>query len=156
MLAEYIRRFDDGVPFSLVMIDVDHFKRFNDSHGHKAGDEVLRRVGKCLSDGVRRSDFVARYGGEEFCILFSNQGEARATELAERVRLRIEQIESPFETITASMGVASFSAEHADAETLIRDADMALYQAKEQGRNRVVPASHCPGTTTAEVNRKSA
>jgi len=153
-LGNYVGRFEKGHPFSLVMIDIDHFKLFNDNHGHQAGDEVLRLVGKCLAESVRKSDFVARYGGEEFCLLFGGQEEERSVQLADRVRERVAKIESPYDPITVSMGVAAFSKNYEDAEELIRDADDAMYHAKTEGRNRVIASSTCVGAGSSR--RKSA
>ncbi|MEZ4647242.1 MAG: diguanylate cyclase [Candidatus Eisenbacteria bacterium] len=126
-----------GLGFSLAMVDVDHFKHFNDTYGHQAGDEVLRKTAECLIGNLRGSDFVARYGGEEFAILFRGIGEESAAQLCDRLRARIEAIETPYSKITASFGVAAWGSASTDAEDLIVAADQALYCAKRGGRNRV-------------------
>jgi diguanylate cyclase (GGDEF)-like protein len=129
-------------PTSLIMVDLDHFKAVNDSHGHQAGDDLLRAVADLIRVNVRPRDTVYRYGGEEFCVVLPGATKAEAVEVAERVRGAIEGAETasgPDNVIveaTASFGVAS--ARGGDSETLVRRADEALYEAKETGRNRVV------------------
>jgi diguanylate cyclase (GGDEF)-like protein len=122
---------------SVVMLDVDHFKSFNDTFGHPAGDEVLRSVARTLREGVRLQDVVARYGGEEFVLLLPACDAAAACEAAERVRARIEQLSGMPRLVTASLGVATADPGTCDPETLIQQADQALYHAKRSGRNRV-------------------
>lgn len=124
-----------GLPLGLAMIDVDHFKRYNDSHGHQAGDDVLRGVARVLADSVRGDTLVARYGGEEFAIVVPGCGLAGMRELAERLRARIE---ATLGSVTASIGICAADATTtlAPAELLAR-ADGLLYRAKEAGRNRV-------------------
>jgi len=125
-------------PLSLIMIDIDHFKKVNDTHGHLAGDEVLKSVARRLKKIVREIDVLGRYGGEEFLILLPNINLVK--DVAERVRRAIEM--EPVHTgdadiyVTASIGVSMLSAD-ADLQTLFRQADAALYKAKEKGRNRV-------------------
>lgn len=131
-----------GLPVSLLMIDADHFKRYNDNCGHPAGDEVLRTLAQVLSEGRRRTDVVARYGGEEFALLLPDAGQEFAAKLAERLRLRVESCVP----ITVSIGLASYPADAGNAEALVRAADAALYQAKRAGRNRVV---RCGGEGTS-------
>lgn len=125
-------------PLSLLMLDVDRFKTYNDTHGHLAGDEVLRGLAELLRFEVRESDAVARYGGEEFAILLPATDLDGATELAERIRAAVEARDWPLTPVTASLGVAAappgLICEPAD---LIARADAALYQAKRSGRNRV-------------------
>ena len=134
----------NGLPLALFMIDVDHFKRFNDRHGHPAGDEVLRQVARLLGDGRRANDICARYGGEEFAIVLVDTNKLTAAQVAERLRQRMA--EHPFtfggisDHLTVSIGVAAFSDDATDAEGLIRVADAALYRAKEGGRDRVALA----------------
>jgi two-component system cell cycle response regulator len=147
------RRRRTGEPASLLMIDVDHFKRINDRHGHLAGDEVLRLVARRIGGAVRGSDVAARYGGEEFVILLPATGREAGGLLAERIRRAVA--DEPFEItgsalplpVTVSIGVA----EHHDvagtddldvaAEQLLARADTALYEAKAAGRNNVAHAA---------------
>ena len=129
----------EGKPFSLIMLDVDHFKRFNDQHGHKAGDEVLRATGRVLSAHVRECDIVSRYGGEEFAVIVPECPFLEAKEIAERLRLRLAEQRIAFEgktlQVTASLGVAQATL-GGDPGAVVQNADQALYAAKEAGRNR--------------------
>jgi diguanylate cyclase (GGDEF)-like protein len=124
-------------PLTLALIDVDHFKQFNDAFGHQAGDEVLKRVARILRENVRQADFVARYGGEEFAIVFPSTDIESAMQVAERLRQAIEQAEWEHRPVTASFGVASLQPGMEAPRELIEAADSALYQAKAAGRNRV-------------------
>ena len=130
---------------SLLLFDIDHFKRVNDAHGHVAGDAVLRQVAAVVAGNVRREDMVARTGGEEFAVLAPEVPLANAVNLAEKLRVLIEVTPCRFEgneiPVTASFGVAAFSGEP-DMTTaeLYRAADERLYAAKNSGRNRVVSA----------------
>jgi two-component system chemotaxis response regulator CheY len=128
--------------FSVVMLDIDFFKRFNDSMGHEAGDEVLRRVAVAIQTSLRASDSVYRYGGEEFICLLPETDAAGVYVVAERVRQAIEALAiahhaSPFGTITASVGVASSDRSGSPTCDLVRVADQNLYCSKHNGRNRV-------------------
>ena len=131
-------------PLSLLMLDVDHFKRFNDTHGHLVGDEVLCHLGKLLQGRLRESDLVARYGGEEFCILLPEASAEGALLAARRLRLAVERSKVCTQagelSVTSSFGVATFepSQETLSPQQLLRNADRALYMAKEHGRNRVI------------------
>jgi diguanylate cyclase (GGDEF)-like protein len=137
----------NGLPLSLFMIDVDHFKQYNDNHGHPAGDEILRQLARILGDGRRANDVVARYGGEEFAIVLVDTAKFAAAKLAERLRERVAEHAFPQgETqpegrLTISIGVATCADDAADAEGLVRAADAALYAAKHAGRDRVVLAT---------------
>lgn len=126
-----------GPGFSLALFDIDHFKIFNDTFGHPAGDEVLRRTAECVAANLRSSDFIARYGGEEFALLFERVDESQAVRLCERLREQIERIENPYRRITASFGVATYAVAATSPEELLAAADQALYRAKGLGRNRV-------------------
>jgi diguanylate cyclase (GGDEF)-like protein len=134
-------------PLALVMVDVDHFKRVNDNHGHPVGDAVLRHVAGLLARRVRRSDVVARYGGEEFAILLPGSDATAAARLAEELREVIAAgpgvgSEPVLPTaVTASFGVAALPADAATEVDLIEAADQALYRAKRAGRNRVERAA---------------
>ncbi len=129
---------------SLVVIDIDHFKSFNDTWGHALGDEVLRVVGKTLKENVRTADLPARYGGEEFVIILPHTGKHSAKAVAERVRRALEEtkVQGPSGPlhVTASFGIASSDGSDAPEELFVK-ADDALYQAKRSGRNRVCLAA---------------
>jgi diguanylate cyclase (GGDEF)-like protein len=137
----------NGLPLSLLMIDVDHFKHYNDHHGHPAGDEVLRQVARLLAEGRRANDVVARYGGEEFGVILVDTAKFTAAKIGERLRDRVAShpfthtAAQPGGTLAISVGVATFPDDATDAEGLIRGADTALYGAKHAGRNRVVLAT---------------
>ncbi len=129
-----------GQPLSLLLMDVDSFKQFNDSFGHPAGDDVLIRLAFLLKENSRTADFTARYGGEEFAILLPNTDKKWAIQMAERLRSAIENAAWSHRPITASFGAATFenSAHQNDADAnLIKAADQALYHSKRAGRNRV-------------------
>jgi diguanylate cyclase (GGDEF)-like protein len=131
------RAFHDGTqPISVIMIDLDRFKDFNDSHGHLAGDRVLKRAAEILRESVRDTDIAVRFGGEELCVVLPGRSLDDAKIAAERLRAAIEQ-ELREDGVTASFGVASFP-EHADHPlALVGAADSALYVSKRAGRNRV-------------------
>ena len=129
-----------GTPTCLLMLDVDHFKKFNDTHGHLAGDEVLRLVGKTLKSAVRTEDFVARYGGEEFGIILPRSNLTEALAGAERVRSEIEKAKCSYDDkglhVTVSIGLARLTGRQS-APLFVQAADQALYAAKQGGRNQV-------------------
>jgi len=139
------RRRENDRNFCLLMLDLDHFKRYNDSFGHPAGDVVLRRVGALLRHGLRPDDLAARYGGEEFVVLLADSAEPVALQTAERIRHAFLAEDWPHRPVTVSIGVAQVRAED-DAQSLVARADAALYAAKQQGRNRVVSADQQPAT----------
>jgi len=126
---------------SLVLIDVDHFKKINDKHGHLAGDHVLREVASLIRSRIRREDILARYGGEEFGVLVPEVDLKGATTMAEKTRKLVEKHKFSFDDVvipvTISAGVASISKKIDDGEALIRRSDEQLYAAKESGRNQV-------------------
>jgi diguanylate cyclase (GGDEF)-like protein len=132
------------------MADIDHFKDFNDLHGHQAGDEVLRGVAATLDGGKREVDRVYRYGGEELAVLLPETDWSEARDVAEKLRSRVEELTVESEgsgerlSVTVSMGVASFPNDSEDIETLTAGADEALYAAKEGGRNRVTAYAEMP------------
>ncbi|RKP48075.1 diguanylate cyclase [Cohnella endophytica] len=142
------RHFDssNGLPLSLILLDVDQFKKYNDNYGHMEGDHCLREVAKALSRAVNRpSDLVARYGGEEFVALLPDTALSDAVHIAERMRQEVETLRlphafsdaSPF--VTVSLGVSAIvPQEGANTRSLIERADQAMYQAKMAGRNRVL------------------
>jgi diguanylate cyclase (GGDEF)-like protein len=126
--------------FSVLMADVDHFKQYNDTFGHPAGDEVLKKVARILQTAVREVDCVARYGGEEFCVMLPETAATGAVILAERICERVAAAEFPGQKITLSLGVASLPDNGDTPDAVIAAADEALYQAKREGRNRVMTA----------------
>jgi len=126
-----------GLPLSVALLDLDHFKALNDVFGHKAGDEALRDIGALLRDRLRSRDHAGRYGGEEFALILPDTTAEDALAIAERIRRAIEAHAWPQRTVTASFGVATFDEHHQTADALMAAADEALYDAKRQGRNRV-------------------
>jgi diguanylate cyclase (GGDEF)-like protein len=131
----------------MIALDLDHFKRINDTFGHEAGDAVLRQVGAILKAHVRGSDIACRIGGEEFLLLLAESPLQLAAERAENIRKAIHQMPLTYEErdlgkITASFGAAAFPDHGRTAEALLRAVDEALYDAKHAGRNRVVSARH--------------
>jgi diguanylate cyclase (GGDEF)-like protein len=126
--------------FSLLMLDLDRFKAYNDEFGHLAGDQVLRVTGHLLGAALRPSDTAARYGGEEFALLLPDTDETGASEVAARILDAFRGYAWPQCAVTISIGVAQ-SARGDDAENLIQRADAALYDAKHAGRDRVVTAT---------------
>ncbi len=144
-LNEELKRADVfHTPFSLLMVDIDHFKAVNDGHGHAAGDAVLTRVGQILRESFYETDVVGRYGGEEFIVLLPRAEAGGVLRKAEALRQRFERevITSGFDSlrVTVSIGLAHFPKDGRGAEELIGSADRALYRAKQTGRNRVVAA----------------
>jgi diguanylate cyclase (GGDEF)-like protein len=128
--------------FSVMMLDVDHFKPYNDKYGHPAGDALLKKVAGVVKSSLRANDFAARYGGEEFLVLLPDQDQPGAVEVAERIRLRIaaetEDQENQRQAVTVSIGIATFPEGGQEVEPLLANADAALYRAKNAGRNRVI------------------
>ena len=152
---EVKRSYRYGTHVSLLMLDIDYFKKVNDTYGHQAGDSVLAGVAGLIKDGLRDTDLFARYGGEEFCLLAMAMDQAGAELLAERLRKKVESAE--FVTggnklkVTVSIGVSAWVPEiKENFEELVRRADSALYSAKQQGRNRICSgprtSSGLPGT----------
>jgi diguanylate cyclase (GGDEF)-like protein len=142
-----------GHPFSLVMLDIDEFKKVNDTFGHEAGDEVIKVLSKTLQEGIRGIDLAARIGGEEFAVILTETPLDRAGEVAERLRLAIKQLEIPeVGTITASLGVAEAPFCANTGRELLACADNALYAAKQQGRDRVVQAHRAKENSLAAAD----
>lgn len=145
---EWPRALRQATPLAVIMLDVDHFKLYNDHYGHQQGDDCLRQVGDALRTTVRRAgELVARYGGEEFVVVMPGATQAQALETAEAIRAAIQAKAMPHATsavapvVTVSLGVAvGTPAPTDDRERLVQEADKALYNAKHQGRNRVVLA----------------
>ena len=153
---EIERAIRSGAPLALLMIDVDKFKNFNDSHGHPAGDRVLQTVARVLDENIRKVDFVARYGGEEFAVIAPGTPMDGVLLLAERLRQSVQEATVPWDGkqlgVTISIGAAVFTelVDRRDAVTIIRAADAQLYRAKDAGRNQVkcaAAATPC-GTVT--------
>ena len=135
---------------AILMLDIDHFKKVNDDHGHQVGDEALRRVAMVLTDVIHRTtDVIARYGGEEFAIILPNTDLEGAQIVAEEIRQRVAEekinsVDSEF-SVTVSIGVMGDepSIKNKNADLWLREADSALYMAKAAGRNKVVISPHC-------------
>ena len=134
-------------PLAFVMLDVDNFKAFNDAHGHPQADTALQQVAEIIAGSVRTTDTAYRYGGEEFCILLRETAARDAMPFAERLRERIEQRfqSGPMAGITASFGVAGFSADTPSPRALVEAADAAMYESKHAGRNRVTLSATSAG-----------
>jgi diguanylate cyclase (GGDEF)-like protein len=141
--AEWRRAARQKTPLGLLMIDADHFKSFNDTFGHQAGDQMLVGIAICISDSVRRAgDCAARYGGEEFAVLLPGFAATEALVVAETIRLKVREWSDGATATTVSIGVASLTpAANVDWSVLLQAADKALYAAKASGRNRTVLAS---------------
>jgi len=129
------------VPLSMIMLDIDHFKRVNDTYGHKAGDDVIRFISKTIKSSVRKVDFAARYGGEEFVVLLNNTTIDSAEKIAEKIRNLVRDssvnADGVLLSVTASFGVSSYPEPSMSAGDLVKDADKALYYSKEHGRDQV-------------------
>ncbi|MGZ9147496.1 MAG: GGDEF domain-containing protein [Candidatus Deferrimicrobiaceae bacterium] len=144
--AELRRARNYSHPLTLLLFDIDHFKKVNDTYGHPAGDLILVKLGQVLADGIRSSDFAARYGGEEFTVVMTQADKEKAHAFAEILRSTVEstQFQVPGQEhplkVTISGGVANFPQDGGSTSELIRVADEALYQAKQLGRNRIVKA----------------
>jgi diguanylate cyclase (GGDEF)-like protein len=142
--AELRRARNYSQPLTLLLFDIDHFKKVNDTYGHPAGDRILIKLGQILGDGIRSSDFAARYGGEEFIVVMSQSDKEKSYAFAELLRSTVEstQFQIPGQDhplkVTISGGVANFPQDGSSTTDLIRVADEALYQAKQSGRNRIV------------------
>ena len=136
-LTEHHRQ---GAPMCLLMIDIDHFKNINDSHGHTLGDDVIRAVGQALLGCVRAQDCAGRYGGDEFAVVCRHTHAAEAMAMAQRIRESIEDLRLPHLPtlrLTSSVGVAQAAPHHQQLRDWMNEADAALYRAKDGGRNRV-------------------
>jgi diguanylate cyclase (GGDEF)-like protein len=127
-------------PLSVLMIDLDDFKKFNDSQGHVQGDEALRQISDVLKDNARPTDILCRYGGEEFSIIMPNAAKEEAQNRAEIIRQAVASHEIFNHRFTVSIGLSSLPSDDTDKSALVEKADEALYQAKRQGKNQVVPA----------------
>ncbi|MDV7341555.1 diguanylate cyclase [Terasakiella sp. A23] len=134
------RAMRDSIPISIALIDIDYFKKINDTYGHSAGDEILIQIGELLNERCRRSDVLARFGGEEFCVIANNLPAENSFQLFDNLRQMIEEhtfsVKEISIKITASIGVSHDIKK--DFNAMVEDADKALYQAKDSGRNKVV------------------
>ena len=145
--AELRRARNYSQPMTLLLFDIDHFKKVNDTYGHPAGDLILVKLGQVLADGIRSSDFASRYGGEEFTVVMTQADKEKAYAFAEILRSTVESTKFPIPgqenplRVTISGGVANFPQDGGSTTDLIRVADEALYQAKQSGRNRIVKAA---------------
>jgi diguanylate cyclase (GGDEF)-like protein len=154
---EFSRAARTGQSVSILSIDVDHFKKFNDNHGHDAGDTVLRAVGECLQQNFREEDVPCRFGGEEFAVIVPGASSEDGIRKAENLRAKIEALvvrylDGNLPRITISVGVAAFPRSGATPQEVLKAADEALYRAKEEGRNRVhVAASLADPESPARV-----
>lgn len=142
LAKEYSYAIRNNEKLSLIMFDIDHFKKINDTYGHQAGDFVLKTLAKTIKGRTRKEDIFARYGGEEFTLILKGKSLEQAIFFAERIRNIIESTEFIFEgtkiPVTISLGVALFDAKkHTEPDKLIKDADAQLYNAKQNGRNQV-------------------
>jgi diguanylate cyclase (GGDEF)-like protein len=143
LAAEWARALRQSQPISLLMVDVDNFKAYNDANGHLGGDECLKRIATAVASEMRANDLVARYGGEEFAVILPNQALKGAAIVAERIRRRVEQLQlpsglAPLRKVTVSIGAATAIAGPDNcASELVAIADAALYRAKHLGRNRI-------------------
>jgi len=141
-IRESLRRYHrDGEGFSLILVDIDHFKKVNDKFGHRAGDKCLQEIAKLIKNTLRKTDFFARYGGEELIAILPGSNANNAKRVAEKIRSRIEKSRFYYQDeivpITVSLGVTEVQAQDADPETPFTRVDEAMYQAKRDGRNRV-------------------
>jgi diguanylate cyclase (GGDEF)-like protein/PAS domain S-box-containing protein len=141
--AEWARAMRQKQPLSLLMVDVDNFKAYNDANGHLGGDECLKRIASAVASEMRANDLVARYGGEEFAVILPNQSLKGAAIVAERIRCRVERLQVPNANassghVTVSIGAATaIASADSNASQLVGIADAALYRAKHMGRNRI-------------------
>ncbi len=142
--AEIDRSMRNEIPLCGIMMDIDHFKNVNDNFGHQCGDEVIRHIGRCLRNGLRKYDHAGRYGGEEFFIILPNTSLDQATSIAERFREELEAeklaCDDQVISVTASLGVAQYRSGESK-EMWIARADRSMYQAKQRGRNCVAVES---------------
>jgi diguanylate cyclase (GGDEF)-like protein/PAS domain S-box-containing protein len=142
---EFLRNSRSLNPCTLVIFDIDHFKRVNDTYGHPAGDEVLRQTAEVLRSALRKTDIAGRYGGEEFALILVDTNSEKALAFCERLRKAIEALKvvtnEQLVQFTISIGLCELSANHANYQSWIKAADDALYQSKETGRNKTSAAS---------------
>lgn len=161
MEEELARSIRHNLNLTVILIDLDHFKIYNDLCGHLAGDRALKRTAKIISETARQMDVVTRFGGEEFCIILPGTSKKESIFVAERIRREIEGEGFPHEEnlpqgrLTASLGIASFPEDGSTEASLVKAADVALYRAKSEGRNRVIIAGNSAGHQEHNVHFKS-
>ncbi|QDS87626.1 Cyclic di-GMP phosphodiesterase response regulator RpfG [Rosistilla ulvae] len=143
----------DGVPLCAMMVDIDFFKPINDTYGHSMGDEVLRQTGELLNSLAREEDVVCRYGGEEFSILMPGATLCDAEAAAERIRVRMGELQFPEFSITASIGLSGFALGASDPQGMLDQADKCLYVAKRNGRNKVVRFDTVPADLVVDESK---
>jgi diguanylate cyclase (GGDEF)-like protein len=157
MRRELARGGRRGAPFAVIMLDLDHFKRVNDTYGHDAGDRVLTAAAELLKTQIRASDIACRYGGEEFALVLPDAGLAAAQTRAENIRAALKELRPEHRgnvlRVTASLGVAVFPEHGETMDELVAASDEALYAAKKAGRDRIATASAGPGTRQATSER---
>jgi len=140
---EYHRAKRYGIALSCIMIDIDHFKTINDTHGHQAGDQVLQRIADRIRSGLRESDVLCRYGGEEFCVLLTHSNADDSARAAERIKNIVSSREISGIQVTVSLGISSIEFGAADPQEFLSQADKALYAAKNSGRNMAIRWDIC-------------
>jgi diguanylate cyclase (GGDEF)-like protein len=145
---EFQRSVRFGHPLSLIMLDIDDFKEFNDSFGHPCGDRVLKSVSEVIRKNLRDMDIAARYGGEEFVVVLPETTCDGATMVAERIRVEVERVSHEIADMvhvnrTVSIGVATYPGSASTAQALLEAADSAMYRGKRAGKNTVVAAGSC-------------
>jgi diguanylate cyclase (GGDEF)-like protein len=162
LVQEMSRTQRNAARLAIIMLDIDHFKQFNDTFGHDAGDAVLRQFGEFLREHVRGSDIACRYGGDEFVLLLSSLSGEGGAQRAEQIReavthLHVDHAGGDLGRITLSLGVAVFPDHATEARDVVKAADIALYQAKRSGRDRVVVFSEarCARFPAAAPGRRS-
>ncbi len=151
LTAQYHQSVRYHQSLSVIMLDVDYFKRYNDTYGHPAGDVVLKKIAQVLQTSARRTDSVARYGGEEFVIILPHTDHQGAQIIAERFREAVEHTPWPQRAVTISVGVATLSLTTESDQQLITEADQALYRSKRWGRNRVTHFTDCADDPSKDV-----
>jgi diguanylate cyclase (GGDEF)-like protein len=139
---ELARAAREDYPVCIIMMDLDHFKRINDTYGHEAGDQVLKAIADAFANEIRRGDFACRYGGEEFVIVMPNIDCEIAYERAEKLREALNSLSVPYEiyklTTTVSMGIACYPTNGETRKAILRAADKAMYAAKDAGRDHIL------------------
>lgn len=139
------------VPLSIVLIDIDHFKRVNDTHGHAVGDEVIVRVASACRQKLRSGDVFCRWGGEEFIVLLPSASLEMGCQLAERLRVAVAESAAPEAPVTISLGVGELTSQAGTLDEVVSVADHQLYRAKDGGRNRVEPSEGLAAATAART-----